>query len=125
MAIRIERVYSLYFPLHAYHTNSFSRMIKISAVIVVVSALLVACVTLLGIYNDNLNDTSLCIGTTAFGTAGKNILVTAFFVSFAIGLTMSLLVVGKLIQRRKKMADTSRGVRQHNKNEVKMLLTGK
>ena len=128
MAIGIETVYSLYFPLHAYHTNSFSKMIKFSALIVVVSALLVACVTLLGIYNDNLNDTSLCIGTTAFGTAGKDVLVTVFFVSSAIGLTMSLLVVGKLIQRRKQMAESSRGVRQHNKGEVKitkMLLTGK
>ena len=78
MAIGIERVYRLYFRLHAHHTNSFSTMIKISAFIVVVSALLVACVTLLGIYNDNLNDTSLCIGTTAFGTAGKDVLVTDF-----------------------------------------------
>ena len=78
MAIGIERVYRLYFPLHAYHTNSFSTMIKISAFIVVVSALLVPCVTLFGIYNDNFTDTSLCIGTTAFGTAGKDVLVTDF-----------------------------------------------
>ena len=73
MAIGIERVYRLYFPLHAYHTNSFSTMIKISAFVGVVSALLVPCVTLFGIYNDNFTDTSLCIGT-----AGKDVLVTDF-----------------------------------------------
>ena len=81
MTIGTERVYSLYFPLqaYAYHTISFSRMTKISAFIVAVSALLVACVTLFGIYNDNFNDKSLCIGITAFWHRRKECFGYVFF----------------------------------------------
>ena len=39
MAIGIERMYSIYFPLHAYKTNSFKIMAKISLLIIVWSFL--------------------------------------------------------------------------------------
>ena len=128
MAIGIERVYSVYFPLHSYQANSFSRMMKVSALIMIISALLVACVVLLGFYTGNFRDTSLCIVVNAFGTTAKDILVTAFGISSVIGLLMTLLVAGKIIQRMRRTTELSRHVRQRTNGELKitkMLLTGK
>ena len=82
MAISIERVYSIYFPLQSYKTNSFQRMMKV-ALIILCSALTITLVGLtMGFYTENFTDTLVCIGPTVAGRQGA---LTVIATSLIIG----------------------------------------
>ena len=125
-AISIERVYTIYFPFHSYKFNSFGKMIKVTV------GLLSFCFTgsaiqiILGFFSGNLKDTSLCTVYLVSGIYGwfYGLIVTA--ISSVVCISLSLLIVGKLIHRRRNQnLSTNTGPSNTEYKITKMFITGK
>ena len=125
MAISIERVYSIYYPLEAYKHNNFKKMMAFTRLVLFVSILHVVIEFLLGFYTENFTSTS-CIGIVVMGQAGRMVLTISFVICSAISLLMSALVIIKLFKRR-ILATSSRPVNLgHTEYRIsKMLVTGR
>ena len=89
MAISIERMYRIYFPLKAYKSNNFKRMTKVSALVIVISLLHVIAELLLGFYIENFKE-RICMGTTVIGRMGRLFLNVSFAFCSFITLIMSM-----------------------------------
>lgn len=96
----LERVYSIYFPMHAFKCNSFSRMAKVAAGIIIINVVKAALETSLGFKVGNFDNESLCLVKTAVGNQIANYsVVIPFSALSAIGFCMTLLILGKLIKK--------------------------
>ena len=126
MAISIERFYSIKFPMHAFKSNSFNRMIKFSILILLIAFLQVLTMTSIGFSTGYIADfPSPCTGHFVFGDEGMNLFMVTFFISSLIGITMTGMIIFLLVHRQwtRKMSQTI-----HHNIEfkiTKMLCTGK
>ena len=126
MAISIERFYSIKFPMHAFKSNSFGRMIKVAAVILLFSFLQILTVILIGTFTPAvvIDSSIACTNHYAFGEIGTYIGPAMFAISSLIGLTITGLIISLLIHRQwtQKLNQTI-----HHNTEyriTKMLCTG-
>ena len=125
-AISIERVYSIYFPLHAYKFNSFGKMKKLTIVVLSIAFAGSIIEILLGFFDGNLNDTFMCSVFLVVGRQGWLYGLVITCISSVICISMSLLIVGKLIYRnRDRNFDTTGGPTNTEYKITKMLITGK
>ena len=125
MAISIERFYSIKFPMHAFKSNSFCRMMKFSTLILLISFLQVVIMTSIGFFTGYIADCpSPCTGEFVFGDEGITIFMITFLVSSLISLVMTGMIVSLLIhrQRTRKMSHTIHHSIEHR--ITKMLCTG-
>ena len=127
MAISIERFYSIKFPMHAFKSNSFGRMFKVTAVILLFSFLQILTMILIGTFTAEvaMDSSTACTTHYAFGEIGMFIYLAMFVISSLIGLTMTGLIISLLIHRQwtQKLNQTV-----HHNTEyriTKMLCTGK
>ena len=90
MAISIERFYSIKFPIQAFNSNSFRRMMKISRVVLLVSFLQALTMTSIGFFKGYIADyPTACTGHYVFGDEGINLFMITFLVTSLIGLAMT------------------------------------
>ena len=125
MAISIERVCSIYYPLKAYKHNNFHRMMKITQLVLIISIIHVVIEFLLGFYTKNFTKTQTCIGIVVIGQAGRMVVNISFIICSAISLLMSALIIIKLFKRSLSAASSpiSRGHREYK--ITKMLVRGR
>ena len=100
-AISIERVYSIYFPLHSYKSNSFGRMTKVALSILSISLIQTIIQNSIGFFTDDKRDTSRCTGFSIMGKYGVIFGMTIFSISSIVCFSMSLLIIVKLINRKR------------------------
>ena len=125
-AISIERVYSIYYPLHSYKFNNFGRMTKIAVSILSISLIQTIIQITLGFSTDNVTDTSMCTPYIVIGRYGFFFGTIIFSISSIVCLSMSLLIVVKVIQRkRNEDLRTNTGPTNAEYKITKMLITGK
>ena len=124
-AISIERVYSIYYPLHSYKFSSFGRMTKVTVSILGVSFVETIIQITIGFLADDKRDSSMCTGYLIMGTYGIIFGMVIYSICSIVCLSMSLLIVVKLIQR--KRGQDLRSNNQPNNAEyksTKMFITG-
>ena len=125
-AISIERVYSIYYPLHSYKFNSFSRMSKVAVSILSISLIETITQITIGFTTGNFTDTSICTPYTIVGRYGFLFGIIIFSISSFACHSMSLLIVGKLIhQKHNGNLRTNAGPTNTEYKITKMLITGK
>ena len=125
-AISIERAYTIYFPFHSYKFNSFGKMIKVT--VGVLSFCFTGSTTqiIVGIFTENLKDTSLCTVYVVSGRYGWLFGFAVTYISSFICVSMSLLIVGKLIHRKRTQnLSTNTGPTNTEYKITKMFITGK
>ena len=124
MAISIERVYSIYFPLHAYKSNTFNKMKRISTFIIILSLLEAITSVKLGFLFGNFQNRFLCLIRTVTGTL-YIIIGTYAAVSF-VSLVMTFAIIAKLMYLQRTQAAVTRTVRDNTEYKItKMLILGK
>ena len=125
-AISIERVYSIYYPLHSYKFNNFGRMTKVAVSILSISLIQPITEIIIGFSTDNLTNTSMCTPYIVVGRYGWFFGIIIFSISSIVCLSMSLLIVGKLIQRNRNENLRTNTVPTNTEYKItKMLITGK
>ena len=124
-AISIERVYSIYYPFHSYRFNSFGWMSKIAVSILSISLIQTIIQITLGFSTGNFTDTIMCTPYIILGTYGLLFGIIIFSISSIVCLSMSLLIVGKLVRRkRNENLRTNTGTTNTEYKITKMLITG-
>ena len=125
-AISIERFYTIYFPFHAYKFNSFGKMKKLIVVVLSISFAGSIIEISLGFVTVNLNDTSMCSVFLVVGTYGWLYGLVITSISSVVCISMSLLIVGKLIHRKRdRNFGTTSGSTNTEYKITKMFITGK
>ena len=125
-AISIERVYSIYYPLHSYKFNSFNRMSKVAVSILIISFIETTIQITIGFFTDDQRDASMCTGYLIIGRYGIIFGMVIIFISSVVCLCMSLLIVAKLIQRKRNQNLRSNTEPSNAEYKVtKMFITGK
>ena len=126
MAISIERFYSIKCPMHAFKSNSFGRMLKVSIIILLIAFLLIITMTLMGTFTgDVINSPTACTTHYVFGEEGTIIYVATFLICSVIGLVMTGLIISVLIHRQWKQK-MNRTIHHNTEYRItKMLCTGK
>ena len=124
-AISIERVYSIYFPLHSYRNNSFGRMLKVSVTVLTISCAMIITVITIGFFTGNFQDTSKCTAYLVTGRYGFLLGIVTFSIGSVVCISSSLLIVGKLMHRKQnRNLRTSTGPTNTEYKITKMLITG-
>ena len=122
MAISIERVYSIYFPLHAYRSNTFNKMKKISVFIITFCLLEAITLVRLGFLFGNFQSRLLCLIRTVTGKL--HIVIGTYAVVSFVSLVMTLGIITKLFCIRRTQASvTARYLSEYK--ITKMLILGK
>ena len=122
MAISIERVYSIYFPLHAYKSNTFNKMKKISVFIITFCLLEAIVLVRLGFLFGNFQSRLLCSIRTVTGKL--HIVIGTYAVVSFVSLVMTLGIIIKLFWIRRIQAAVT--ARYHAEYKItKMLILGK
>ena len=125
-AISIERFYSIYYPLHSYKFNSFGRMRKVAVSILIISFIETIIQIITGFFTDDQRDASMCTGYLIIGRYGVIFDMVIISISSIVCLSMSLLIVVKLIQRKRNQDLRSNTEPNNAKYKVtKMFITGK
>ena len=125
-AISIERVYSIYYPLHSYKFNSFSRMSKVTVSILIISFIETIIQISIGFLTNDQRDASMCTGYLIIGRYGVIFGMVIISISSIVCLSMSLLIVVKLIQRKRNRNLRSNTDPSNAEYKVtKMFITGK
>ena len=125
-AISTERVYSIYFPLHSYRNNSFGRMLKVSVAVLTISCAMIITVITIGFFTGNFKDTSKCTAYLVTGRYGFLLGIVTFSIGSVICISLSLLIVGKLMHRKQNLnLRTNTGPTNTEYKITKMLITGK
>ena len=126
MAISIERFYSIKFPLHAFKSNTFFKMMKFSMAILLISFLQVVTMISIGFSTGYIVDyPSACTGHYVFGDEGTNLFMITFVISSLIGFTMTGMIIFLLVH--KQWTQNMNQTIHHNTEYriTKMLCTGK
>ena len=100
-AISVERVYSIYFPLHSYKFNSFDKMTKVAVTVSIISLTSTITGIVVGFLIGNLKDTSNCTGYSVTERLGWLLSFIWYAIFSVIGISMSLLIVAKLIHLKR------------------------
>ena len=125
-AISIERVYSIYCPLHSYKFNSFGKMTKVAVAVSSISFTTTITAIVIGFVTGNLNDTSMCTVNIVVGRKGWLFGFTVYSITSVVCMSMSLLIVGKLIHRKRdRNFSATNGTTNTEYKITKMLITGK
>ena len=124
--ISIERVYSIYYPLHSYKFNSFGRMMKVAVAVLSISCATIITEITIGFFTGNLKDTSKCTVYVVIGRYGWLVGFVTFSIGSVVCISMSLLIVGKLMHRKQnRNLWTNTGPTNTEYKITKMLMTGK
>ena len=125
-AISIERVYTIYFPLHSYRNNSFGRMMKVTIGVLSLSFTGTITGLILGFFTGNFKEKSMCSAYLVVGRYGWFWGLIVASVSSVLCVSASLLIVGKLIHRKRNQK-LSTSIRRTNTEYkiAKMFITGK
>ena len=125
-AMSVERVYNIYFPLHSYKFNSFGKMTKIAVAVSSISLTSTIIGIAIGFLTGNLKDTSNCTVYLVSGRIGWLYGFILYSISSVICISMSLLIVAKLIHRKRdRNFSATNGLTNTEYKITKMLITGK
>ena len=125
-AISVERVYSIYFPLHSYKFNTFGKMTKVAVAVSSISLTTTVSGIVIGFLTGNLKDTSNCTVYLVTGRIGWLSGFILYSIGSVICITMSLLIVAKLIHRkRNRNFSATNGPTNTEYKITKMLITDK
>ena len=124
-AISIERSYTIYFPLHAYRNNSFGRMMKVTVGALSISFIGITTELILGFFTGNFTEGSRCTAYLVAGRYGWYYGFTMTSIGSVVCVSVSLLIVGKLIHRKRNQnLSTHTGSTNTEYKITKMFITG-
>ena len=128
-AISIERVYCIFFPLHSFQHNNFTKMTKVAIFILLFAFLIVSSEITLGFFLGNFIHVEKilhCGYGTAVGTTVLLYMVIPIVLIFSmISLFFTGLVAGKLIHLKRKRPESCAPKNISSEYKItQMLLTG-
>ena len=120
--ISIERAYTIYFPLHAYRNNSFGCMMKVTAGALSISFTGITTELIIGFITGNFTEVSRCTAYLVAGRYGWYYGFTMTSFGSVLCVSVSLLIVGKLIHRKRNQNLNTRTNTEYK--ITKMFITG-
>ena len=128
-AISIERVYCIFFPLHSFQHNNFTKMTKVSIFILVFAILIVSTEVTLGFFLGNFVNIEKILhcgyGTVVGTTVLLYIVIPIVLIFSMINLFFTGLVAGKLIHLKRRRTESCAPKNMSSEYKVtQMLLTG-
>ena len=128
-AISIERVYCIFFPLHSFQHNNFTKMTKVSIFILIFAFLIVSTEITLGFFLGNFIHVEKILhcgyGTVVGTTVLLYIVIPIVLIFSKISLFFTGLVAGKLIYLKRRRPESCAPKNMRSEYKVtQMLLTG-